>query len=83
MSEIKLCKDCKHSDMMTVGQLGCLHPDVIRIDPVQGHKFALPCFRARYDSGFCKPEGIMHEKRETILEIIKRVFSKDYDQNIL
>lgn len=76
MGKIKLCKDCKHSDITTVGQLGCLHPKAVRIDPVEGHIFALPCFRARYDSGFCKPEGVSHEKRETILEIITRVFGK-------
>ena len=72
MAKTLLCKDCKHYRSKTSffyydGYPKCAHPDLIKIDPVDGHNSAF-CEHLR-DFGVCGPKGKFWEAKNHWIEL--------------
>lgn len=68
MPETLLCKDCKHYRSKTSffhydGYPTCAHPDLIKIDPVDGSSLAF-CRILRESYGTCGPDGKFWEAKD-------------------
>lgn len=78
MSEIKTCISCKHIDIQHYNEActghWCMHPSVLSTDIISGKEYGVRCSKEREYNGRCKPEGILHEKRKTLLEIVTGIW---------
>lgn len=76
----KTCISCKHIDVQHHNQYctgyWCMHPLVLSVDVISGKKCGVRCGKERDYNGLCKPEGLLYEERETVLEIVERIFGK-------
>jgi hypothetical protein len=70
MSEIKLCKDCKHYRAPTCGigfESYCQHPSLMEVSPVSGHQVfkngwyeSTPIYQRK--KGACGKDGVLFEQ---------------------
>ena len=78
MSEIKTCNECEHVSkghyVHRCVTYICMHPFVSNTDIVSGITNGSYCEVEREYNGRCKPEGILHEKRKTLLEIVTGIW---------
>lgn len=68
MNKQKLCRDCKHCNIMEVDPYGnkfMCH--AVNINLVDGRSSPEPCTEVRGDAGLCKPEGGLFEPKELAL----------------
>ena len=63
---MRFCKDCKYSKPLTDGKYdaftSCLHPDLVRVNPVTGEKEGPSALMVRAD-GRCGSESIKWEAK--------------------
>ena len=71
MSEIKLCKECKHyRSNWLLAVYECGHPSLYKTSPIAGDKvpkhgyWTTVCFAVRAAGGVCGPVGDLHQPRQ-------------------